>query len=111
MNENGLYYPTNAPMVRRLPLTLTKEGSQALPWVLLIAGGRRRRCREHRRSGSHRGSFSRQLLFLVLELVEPVIDSALRKQFLVRAFFAQTALVENQDTVGMLNRAQPVRDH
>ncbi len=49
-------------------------------------------------------------LVFVLELVEAVIDAALVEQFLVRALFAQAALVEYEDAVGVLNGAEAVGD-
>src|SRR5208283_1952774 len=52
-----------------------------------------------------------QFLFLVLQLVEPVVNSAFRQQFLVRALFPQAAFVKYQNAVGVLNGAQAVRDH
>ena len=51
-----------------------------------------------------------QFLLFVLQLVQPVINAALRQQFLVRALFAQAAFVEHQDAVGVLNGAEAVRD-
>ena len=57
------------------------------------------------------GPWNVDFLFFVLQLVKPVVNSALGEKFLVRALFAQFALVENQNAVGMLNRAQPMRDH
>jgi hypothetical protein len=46
-----------------------------------------------------------------LQLVQAVINPALRQQFLVRALLSQAAFVENQYAIGMLNGAQPVRNH
>src|SRR5215472_10562699 len=110
MNESSLYYPTNAKRTRsdRFCLPRRRKG-RVFRAALLIA----RWCRrgEHRRPRPERGSFSRQLLFLVLELVEPVIDPTLGQKLLVRAFLAQAAFVEDEDAVRMLNRAQAVRDH
>ena len=51
-----------------------------------------------------------KLLVFVLELVEPVIDAAHSQQFLVRALLAQTALVEDDDAVGVLDGAKSMRD-
>src|SRR5579863_7821098 len=51
-----------------------------------------------------------QLLLFVLELVEAVVDAALGEQFLVGALFAEAAFVEDEDAVGVLNRAQTVCD-
>ena len=47
-----------------------------------------------------------QLLVLILQLVETVVDAALSQQFAVRALFAQAALVEDEDAVGMLDGAE-----
>lgn len=52
-----------------------------------------------------------QFLLFVLQLVEPEIDATLREQFLVRALFTQTALVKDQNTIRVLDRAQAVGDH
>ena len=51
-----------------------------------------------------------QLLVLVLELIQAVVDSAFGEQLLVRALFTQSAFVENENAVGVLNGAEPVRD-
>ena len=51
-----------------------------------------------------------QFLLFVLQLVQTVINSTLRKQFLVSTLFAQPAFVKYQDPVGVLNRAQAMRD-
>ena len=52
-----------------------------------------------------------KLLVLVLKLVEAVVDAAPREQLLMRAFFAQAALVEDENAVRMLDGAQAMRDH
>src|SRR2546427_5020110 len=52
-----------------------------------------------------------QLLFLVLELIEPVVNASLRKKFLVCSLFAETPFVKDEDTVGVLNSAQTVSNH
>lgn len=69
------------------------------------------------RAGQRRNDFSsvslgrqRKFLVAILELVEPVVDPALRKQFLVRALFAQSALMKHKDSVGVLDRAQSMSD-
>src|SRR5712692_3931150 len=49
-------------------------------------------------------------LVLVLELVETVVNAAMAEQFLVRALLAQAAFVEDQNTLGVLDGAQAVRD-
>ena len=51
-----------------------------------------------------------QLLILVLELIQAIVNAALRQQFLVRALFAEASLVEHQDAVGVLNSAQAMGD-
>jgi hypothetical protein len=51
-----------------------------------------------------------KLLLFVLELVEAVVDAALGEEFLVRALFAEAAFVEDEDTVGVLNGAEAMRD-
>src|ERR1700683_2104393 len=50
------------------------------------------------------------VLFLVLQLVEAVVDAALREKFLVGALFAQAAFVEDEDAVGVLDGAEAVCD-
>src|SRR5215471_19768542 len=73
---------------------------------------RRSRRREHARTRSRRDPVdAAQFLFLVLELIQAIVDATLRQQFLVRPLFAQTALVKHQYAVGVLNRAQAMRDH
>jgi hypothetical protein len=52
-----------------------------------------------------------QLLLFVLQLIQSEVDSALRKQILVRALLAQTPFVEDQDPVRVLNRAEPMSNH
>ena len=52
----------------------------------------------------------RQLLLLILELVEAIVDPADEQQFLVRTLLAQAALVEDENAMRVLDRAQPVRD-
>ena len=52
-----------------------------------------------------------QLLLFVLELVEPVVNAALREKLLVSALLAEPAFVKHQDAVGVLNGAQPVGNH
>src|SRR5216684_762515 len=51
-----------------------------------------------------------QLLLLVLQLVQAIVDSALREKLLMRALLAQAAFVKHEDAVGVLNGAQAVRD-
>src|SRR5271156_573475 len=53
----------------------------------------------------------REFLLFVLQLIETVINFAQREKLLMRSLFAQAALVEDKDTVRVLNRAQAVRDH
>src|SRR6266850_4258651 len=75
----------------------------------LVACGNRKR-----RAGVAAGGvgivWDMQLLLFVLELVEAVVDAALGEEFLVRALFAEAALVEDEDAVGMLNGAETMRD-
>ncbi len=52
-----------------------------------------------------------QFLLLVLELVETIVDTALRQQFLVRSLLAEAALVENENAVRVLYRTQTMRDY
>src|SRR5438034_2836695 len=52
-----------------------------------------------------------QLLLLILQLVQTVVDAALSEKFLMSALLAQAALVENQDSVRILNRAEAMGDH
>ena len=54
---------------------------------------------------THVGEVNRQLLFLVLELVEAIVNSAKCKKLLVRTFFTQAALMEHQNAMCVLNRA------
>src|SRR5882762_9152722 len=75
----------------------------------LVACGNRKRCA----GTTARGVgivWEMQLLLFVLELVEAVVNAALGEEFLVRALFAEAALVEDENTVGMLNRAETMRD-
>ena len=53
----------------------------------------------------------RQLLVLVLQLVELPVDAAMGQQLLVRADLADLALVHHDDLVGALNGAEAVGDH
>src|SRR5271157_4041417 len=75
-----------------------------------IAGRKRRR---QRRGACEAISGQRfvELLLLILQLVQPVVNPALRQQFLVRALLAQAPFMENEDAVRILNRAQAVRNH
>src|SRR5713101_2726580 len=89
-----------------------------------FAGGDQKRDWWHVRSaqdsvaGRERGGFSGavgferkvQLLLLVLQLVETIVNTALHEKLLVRALFAQTAFVEYEDAVGVLNGAQTMGD-
>jgi hypothetical protein len=52
-----------------------------------------------------------QFLFFVLQLVQTVVNAALREKLLMSALFAQAALVEYQDSVGILNGAEAMRNH
>src|SRR5438094_9606617 len=52
-----------------------------------------------------------QLLLFVLQLVQTVVDPALREKFLMGALLAQAAFVEYQDSVRILNRAEAMGDH
>jgi len=45
-----------------------------------------------------------------LQLVKPIVNSALREKLLMRALFAQAPFVKHENAVGVLDRAQPVRD-
>src|SRR5260370_13808307 len=60
------------------------------------------------RAGTETGSGHghAQLLIFVLELIQAIVNAALRQQFLVRALFAEASLVEHQDAVGVLDGAQ-----
>ena len=51
-----------------------------------------------------------QFLVFVLKLVEAEVNAAEREQYLVSTLFAQTALVEDENAVGVLNGAEAVRD-
>jgi hypothetical protein len=51
-----------------------------------------------------------QFLFFVLQLVEAVVDTALREKFLVGSLFAEAAFVEDENAVGVLNGAETVGD-
>src|SRR5256885_12791315 len=57
------------------------------------------------------GPWNVDFLLFVLQLVKPIVNSALGEKFLMRSLFAQFALVEHENTVRMLNRTQPMRDH
>jgi hypothetical protein len=52
-----------------------------------------------------------QFLFLVLQLVQAIVDSALREKLLVSALFAQPAFVEDQNTIGVLDGAEAMRNY
>ena len=52
-----------------------------------------------------------QFLFFVLQLVQPIIDATLREQFLMRTLFAETALVKNEDAVGVLDGAEAMGNY
>src|SRR5579862_8775519 len=69
----------------------------------------RKRMRESGRPRAVNGK--RKLLFLVLKLIQPVVNSAQAEQFLVRSLLAQTPLVKHKNPIRVLNRAQPMRDH
>src|SRR5258707_8372902 len=75
----------------------------------LVACGNRKRCAGATARGV-RIVGEMQLSLFVLELVEAVVDAALGEEFLVRALFAEAALVENENAVGMLNGAEAMRD-
>ena len=51
-----------------------------------------------------------QFLVFVLQLVEAVVNAALRQQLLMRALLAQAALVKHEDAIGVLYGAQAVCD-
>ncbi len=75
----------------------------------LVACGNRKRCA----GATARGVgivWEMQLLLFVLQLVEAVVDAALGEEFLVRTLFAEAALVEDKNAVGMLNGAETMRD-
>ena len=57
------------------------------------------------------GKGQRELLLLILKLIEPVVDAAQSQKLLMRALFAQAPFVEDEDAVGVLNGAQAVGDH
>src|SRR5712672_4383135 len=74
-----------------------------------VACGNRKRCA----GATARGVgivWEMQLLLFVLELVEAVVDAALGKQLLMRALFAEAALVKDEDAVSVLNGAEPMGD-
>ena len=77
----------------------TSRGTTALRQSAVSAksviGGKR--LRESGRPGAGKGNL--KLLFLVLKLVEAVVNSAQRQQFLMRALFAQPAFVEHQNAI------------
>src|SRR5437899_5243830 len=52
-----------------------------------------------------------QLLLLVLQLVKPIVDSALSEKLLMRALLAQAAFMEYEDAIRVLNRAKAVGDY
>ena len=52
----------------------------------------------------------REFLLFVLKLIEAIVDSAQRQQFLMRTLLAQASFVEHENAMRVLNRAQPVRD-
>src|SRR5580693_4364114 len=70
--------------------------------------GRQRLRKTRDSAGRQRGN---EFLLFVLKLVEAVIDAALGQEFLMRALFAQTALVEDENAISVLNGAEAVRDY
>src|SRR4029077_7434572 len=90
-----------------------------------FAGGEKERYGRHERmaqrsvAGRQDRGFGRaagfdwqmELLLLVLQLVEAIVNSALREEFLMRALFAQASFVKDEDAVGVLNGAEAVRDN
>src|SRR5262252_8283782 len=86
--------PLASPADKRICVGgISRRGSSICRW-------QRGTLRERRRAAV----WKMQFLFFVLQLVEPVVNAALRQQFLMRALFAQAAFVEDQDAVGVLNR-------
>src|SRR5260221_2161128 len=76
-----------------------------------VAGRKRHGQRRTRLGARGAGIFGQgQLLLFVLELVEAVIDAALGEKLLMRALLAETAFVEDEDAVGVLNGAEAMRD-
>src|SRR5260370_9862559 len=51
------------------------------------------------------------MLVFVLLLIKGIVNSALSEKLLMRALLTQTAFVECEDAVRVLNGAQPVRDY
>src|SRR5580693_2739589 len=118
--------PKNCAPVRSRSAMARREAYMSLeasPAEIRICGGgmraerrpsivRAERLRRRRESGDRGVEHGNaQLLFLVLQLVEAVVNAADEKQFLVRTLFAQAAFVEDQNAVGVLDRAQAMRNH
>src|SRR5580704_678384 len=72
---------------------------------------RRQRSRER---GSARGAVRwkslAEFLFFILQLIQTIVNSALRQEFLMSALLAQAAFVEDENAVGVLHSAQAVRN-
>ena len=79
---------------------LAAKGASRKPRLVVRADRRRRR----------RSAVRRNLLILVLQLIELVVDAALREQLLVRAHLADLPLMHNDDLVGALNGREAMRD-
>src|SRR6516225_3523360 len=75
-------------------------------WCSVVRGQRRWEGWYGRRA---RGRHVQFLLF-VLQLVQSVVDTAQHQKLLMSALFAQAAFMEDQDAVGMLNRAEAMGD-
>ncbi len=52
-----------------------------------------------------------QLLLLVLELIQAIVNPALRQKLLMRTLLAELSFMKHQNAISMLNRTQAMRNH
>src|ERR1700730_458377 len=94
------------------PLASPAESSSDMRGMRSVGGWQRRRqrrCASRCMRDVYRAG-QMELLFLVLQLVQAVVDAAFGEQLLMRALLAEPALVEDKDAVGVLNGAEAMRD-
>src|SRR5690242_4596865 len=76
-----------------------------LPRSVLIIGG------EWSARGPGRSHGQAQFLIFVLKLVEAVVNASLAQQLLMRALLAQASLMEDENSVGMLDGAETMSNN
>src|ERR1700758_5130658 len=52
-----------------------------------------------------------QFLFFVLQLIQTIVNAAMREKLLMSALFTQAALMEHQNAIRILNGAETMRNH